>query len=139
MLREISFVRQKNSSEIGLCKKRWFSNLDMDLFVWFNQQTPVRFLLAYNKSGDEHAISWNNETGYRHDQVDSGETCPGKYKMSPILLPDGEFDAPDLARKFLIASENISPSLADFIYARLLVYPNHYASSVSPDTVSGNL
>lgn len=120
MLREISTIRQPGKH----IKKRWFTDSDMDLFIWFNQQVPVRFQLSYNKHGAEHAISWNTETGFNHNRVDSGERFdPPKYKMSPILLEDGEFDAYTTASDFLRASENIEKSLADFIYARLLEYP----------------
>ena len=135
MLREISFLRQNGA----LRKKRWFTDSDMDLFVWFTRQVPVRFQLSYNKRDREHAINWNSETGFSHNRVDSGETYPDNYKMSPILLKDGKFDATDTARKFLMASEDIDATLADFIYARLLEYPNHYANVSDQDSVSKNL
>jgi hypothetical protein len=123
MLREISSIRQ-NSKHM---KKRWFTDSDMDLFIWFSQQTPTRFQLSYNKRGYEHAITWDIETGFTHNRVDTGEQLQFKYKMTPILLPDGEFDAATVARDFLQASENIEESLADFIYARLLEYPGRFA------------
>lgn len=120
MLREITPIRQ-NSDRV---KKRWFSSSDMDLFVWFNDQVPARFQLSYDKPAREHAITWDIESGFSHNSVDTGEHSPGtKYKMTPILVANGEFDAASIARKFLQASQNIEESLADFIYARLLEYP----------------
>lgn len=124
MLREISSTRQ-NSSHM---KKCWFTDSDMDLFVWFSQQVPTRFQLSYNKRGREHAVTWDIESGFCHNRVDTGEQQPCfKYKMTPILLADGEFDAATIARKFLRACDNIEESLADFIYARLLEYPGQLA------------
>ena len=124
MLREISSTRQNNRH----MRKRWFSDSDMDLFIWFRQQVPARFQLSYNKRSQEHAITWDSETGFSHNRVDSGEqeTC-FKYKMTPILLADGDFDAATIARDFLRASENIEESLADFIFARLLEHPGRLA------------
>jgi len=125
MLREITATRQ-NSTDT---QKRWFTDSDMDLFVWHINGEPVRFQLGYNKQANEHAINWNSTTGFSHNSVDSGdEITPSKYKMSPILLPDGEFDALAIAAEFLQASKNIDETISDFIYARLLEYPGHYAT-----------
>jgi hypothetical protein len=124
MLREISSIRQNSKRR----KKRWFTDADMDLFIWFNQQAPTHFQLSYNKRGQEHAITWDIETGFCHNSVDTGEQfLHFKYKMTPILVADGEFDAATVARDFLQASDNIEESLADFIYARLLEYPGRLA------------
>ena len=124
MLREITSTRQ-NGNHLN---KRWFTDSDMDLFIWFNNQAPTRFQLSYDKRGEEHAITWDSESGFSHNRVDTGEQQPvSKYKMTPILLPDGEFDAATIAREFLQASEKIEESLADFIYARLLEYPGRLA------------
>lgn len=124
MLREISSTRQ-NSKHM---KKRWFTDSDMDLFIWFRHQVPVRFQLSYNKRSQEHAITWDNATGFSHNRVDSGEQENRlKYKMTPILLEDGNFDAPTIARNFLRASDNIEELLADFIFARLLEHPGRLA------------
>lgn len=124
MFREITSIRQNHNYST----KRWFTDSDMDLYIWFNQQAPARFQLAYNKRGREHAISWDSESGFSHYRVDDGEQqSQFKYKMTPILLDDGEFDVATIARDFLKASENIDESLADFIYARLLEYPGQLA------------
>jgi hypothetical protein len=126
MLREILATRQDNPD----IKKRWFTDSNMDLYIWLNNETPVNFQLTYNKQDKEHAINWNNNTGFSHNRVDSGETTTHlKYKMSPILLPDGDFDYPITAAKFLQASENIDRAIADFTYARLLEYPEHHGKS----------
>ena len=95
----------------------------MDLFIWFIRQVPVKFQLSYGKRQSEHAISWDREYGFMHNRIDDGEGLGGRYKMSPILLNEVQFDARRVARDFLVASEAMEPTLADFIYARLLEYP----------------
>jgi len=136
MLREISSTRQNSNYR----KKRWFTDSDMDLFIWSNQQAPVRFQLSYNKRGHEHAITWGIESGFCHNSVDTGEQfLHFKYKMTPILVADGDFDAATVASDFLRASENIEASLADFIYARLLEYPGRLAIHSTQGSASRDL
>ena len=123
MLREIAATRQDDTGT----RKRWFTDSDMDLYIWLKDDTPVRFQLTYNKQDKEHAINWDSNNGFSHNCVDSGEENTGqKYKMSPILLPDGEFDATSTAAEFLLASENIDKTIASFTYERLIEYQPQY-------------
>lgn len=136
MLREISSTRQ-NSNRL---EKRWFTDTDMDLFIWLSNKEPSRFQLSYNKRDLEHALTWDIESGFSHNRVDTGEQqSVFKYKMTPILLADGEFDAATVARNFLQSSENIEESLADFIYARLLEYPGQFAIHSGQEPASKDL
>lgn len=61
------------------------------------------------------------------------------YKMTPILVADGEFDAATIARDFLQASDNIEGVLAGFIYARLLEYPARLAIHSVTGSASADL
>jgi len=124
MLYEIPRLRQAERSLV----KRWFTSNDMDLFIWYRQNVPVMFQLAYDKRNEEKAISWDFHLGFRHYLVDSGETIPvtypGRYKQAPILIGlCGKNDLARIARNFLAASENIDIAVADFIYARLMAHP----------------
>lgn len=120
MLQEINSLRQNNRS----LRKRWFHGCDMDLFVWFRDGEPVRFQLSYDKQTNEKMLSWDYHRGFAHYQVDDGESTPGHFKMTPLLLAEKQvFCLPALARQFLAQSENLQPSLADFIYARLMELP----------------
>ena len=120
MLQEILPARHTGKSRF----KRWFNSRDMDLFIWFNQGVPVRFLLSYNKLKNEHAFGWAQDEGLNHYRVDTGEEFTGSYKQSPIMFEaESDFDARQLAHDFLRRSDNIEASLADFIFARLLEYP----------------
>ena len=119
MLYEISHLRQSNRSHV----KRWFTSRDMDLFVWFHKNVPVRFQLAYNKCNGEKAISWNFQLGFQHFVVDNGE-IPGRYKQTPLMIDLCEQqNMTTIARDFLAACEKIDIGLSDFIYARLMEYP----------------
>ncbi len=96
----------------------------MDLLVWQKQQMPVRFQLSYNKGNDEHALCWDRERGFSHHRIDDSEVDVSENKMPPQLTtPINAPDLRQLAIRFLRASDNIEPLLADFIYARLLEYP----------------
>ena len=120
MLYEITRLRQSNRS----LKKRWFSCVNMDLFVWYHDSAPVKFQLSYNKQNDERAISWDFHHGFQHYRIDTGENYPRQYKRSPIMIDiRNRQNLTELARNFLAASENIDIAVADFIYARLMAYP----------------
>ncbi len=120
MLVQISHLRQSNRSLV----KRWFTSLDMDLFIWYRKNTPVKFQLSYNKRNDEHAISWDFHHGFRHYLVDTGECDPAEYKRTPLLIDVcAQENLASLPRDFLVASENIEIGVSDFIYSRLMAYP----------------
>lgn len=128
MLREITVRRGLPGTG-----RRWFTDTDMDLYVWLDKQMPVRFQLAYNKQKQERALSWDRNIGFTADQVDDGDTRNGRYKMSALFLPaSDQVDIMQLAARFLRASEQIDPMLADFIYARLLEYPRQDRRHANP-------
>ena len=120
MLYEISHLRPSNRCHV----KRWFTSCDMDLFVWFHDNVPVRFQLAYDKRDREKAINWNFHRGFSHYLVDTGETNLAHYKQTPILINSCEQqNITTIAREFRVASENIGIGLSDFIYAHLMTHP----------------
>ena len=96
----------------------------MDLFIWFHDDVPIQFQLAYDKRGDEKAISWDSHSGYHLYRVDTGESALHRYKKTPILIyMCDQKNLAVLARDFLIASEPMDTWISDFIYARLMAYP----------------
>ena len=136
MLKEIPTFRNYG----GKSNRRCFTDSDMDLYVWFKDQVPERFHLTYNKSGRSHSISWDNETGYdkwRFPQIESLVTMLGfPNVLDTLFMHDyGEISASMLANQFLHSSENIAPWLADFIYARLLEYPEHHAIQINQGAI----
>ena len=83
---------------------------------------PLSFQFCYNKRQDEHVISWHQHSGYSHEKIDSGETSVHSYKITPIMMPDSEFDCDALASHFRTISTNLDKALADFVYEKLLSY-----------------
>lgn len=106
-------------------QRLWFSDIDHDVFVWLDNNRPVvSFQFSYNKIHNEHIIVWQMDKGYSHDKIDNGEPGNGCYKMTPIMIPDGEADYPKLANEFKHISREIEPSLADFIFQKLSGFSN---------------
>lgn len=111
MLREILETSQ-NSDEP---KKRWFSSLSMDLFVWFNDQDEiVSYQLTYNKPHGEKALLWSKEKGYSHLGVDDG-TRPGKHPGSPLFVKDGVVVPSKIISMLKRDEGDLSPWIKNFI------------------------
>ena len=92
MLREIE-ARQVS----GEPRRRWFTSPDIDLFVWLGEDgAPVGFQLCYDKQAREHALTWTQAQGYSHMAVDGGESRPGRYKGTPILVANGSIDVENI-------------------------------------------
>jgi len=120
MLKEIPDVRQVP----GDARRRAFSSAELDLTVWFDDRDGiVGFELCYDKGKNERAVRWSREKGFLHQKVDDGENRPGRYKATPILVPDGVFPVKKISRLFQDSSRDMERSLAEFIYRTLLGYP----------------
>ena len=122
MLVEVEKARQIENEGF----RRWFTDDFFDLIVWYDERREIGgFQLCYDKQQNERAVTWRRDGGFSHHRVDDGETTRGLagHPMSPILLDDGEFDKHPIAERFRSASANIEPSLAGFVYKRMLGYP----------------
>ena len=124
MLRELRGVAQVP----GEPHRRWFEDDGLDLVVWSSPEgTIVGIQLSYEKGTNrERALTWFQDRGFSHMRVDDGENQPGKHKMTPILVPDGTFDADELLRIFESASRSLEPAVRDAVGAviRGYVSPN---------------
>lgn len=117
MMREITHVRQEDQN----LKKRWFLDNYFDLSVWLNEQKEIEeFHLCYDLNGNEHALLWDKEKGYRHRRVDDGEDRPGKFKAAPIFLLDGNFAKTDVALLFEQSSKDIDESVSSFVLEKIM-------------------
>jgi len=97
MLREIPSTRQRRDES----RRRWFTDEQMDLTAWQDADGRlVAFQLAYDKGEGEHALEWRREGGLRHHRVDDGEADTGRYKQTPLLLPDGVIPLQRLVNEF---------------------------------------
>ena len=100
----------------GEPRKRWFNDDYFDLYTWHDETGRiVRFELCYSKEDDEHAIVWSGDGRVGHSRVDDGESQTGRYKMSPIFVPDGEIDVDMVAERFGAASGQMDPEIAGFV------------------------
>ena len=116
MLREVRKVRQI----VGEPKRRWFTDHEMDLTVWMEAGEIVGFQLTYDKPHAEKAVTWRpSPAALLHARVDDGESRPGKFKGTPILVADGVLDAWYVCGKFLRLSSEVPPRLREFIARKL--------------------
>ncbi len=115
MLRELSNVRQAS----GEPRRRWFADDYFDLMVWVGKRGEfVGFQLCYDKSGDEHALTWHKQTGFSHHRVDSGE-LQRPYKATPILVADGAVNFASLTHLFKARSQMMDQQVARFVLGKI--------------------
>lgn len=92
----------------------------MDLFVWEDEESNIiRFQLCYAKGQDEHAFTWQHPDRYSHHKIDDGEQKGFGHKGSPILVPDGQFDARQLEKQFVSKSPALDQGLVRFVCRKL--------------------
>src|SRR3989441_4369552 len=105
-------------------RRRWFSDDDFDLVVWFSDSGSIAgFELCYDKSHAERALIWSSSGGYGHFRVDTGERTPLK-NLTPILVADGALAKDRVIAGFLEVSRNLDPAIRSFVIARLQEYPS---------------
>lgn len=100
-------------------KRRWFSGLNMDVFVWIEDEEIVSYQITYDKPHAEKALSWSAESGYTHHGVDDG-SHPGKHQGSPLLVADGLLNLPRLVYVLNNNFSDIAPEIKDFIVTGLI-------------------
>lgn len=119
MLREITNVRQIEGEPF----RRWFSDPQLDLFVWYGEGDDIiKFQFCYNKGAGECALTWCRDSGYSHHGVDDGEGGIYEMKGTPILVADGVPDAGRIATLFREHGQKMEHDLFEFILARIHDY-----------------
>lgn len=119
MLKEVSTVRQIP----GEGQRRWFTDSSLDLILWYDHKNEISgFQLCYDKKVRERALTWRKGKGFSHEKVDDGEV-PGRPKMTPVLTPDGHFDAAAVASRFHRESAEIDRDIARFVLSTIAAYP----------------
>lgn len=118
MLQEIKWISQ----EEGEPQCRWFSDHDLDLIVWQEDDDIVSFQLCYGKTRDEYALIWQSPNEYSHNRVDTGPAHPGRPKPAPALVPDEHSSIAHVVHDFQLKSTTIEPELYEFIHRKLLKY-----------------
>ncbi len=101
-------------------RRRYFSDENFDLYVWLDSHDNiVGFQLCYDLGRNERCLSWAAPSSYFHHLVDDGENRPGRPKSTPVLLPDGAFDADPISKQFKVESQTIEGRIAEFVYCKL--------------------
>jgi hypothetical protein len=123
MVHEVQGARQ--IPEEGF--RRWFTDQFFDLIVWYEGGEPdgaiAGFQLCYDKFNKERALTWRRGKGFTHEKVDDGEgPFALQAKMTPILLPDGEFDAEGVTRRLREQSGAMDQEVARFVLDALVGY-----------------
>lgn len=116
----------KNTRQIpGESFRRWFSGHHIDLIVWYNDdRSSIKgFQLCYQKGKEEKAITWVQHKGYSHTTVDDGEGQQDRYKMTPILMPDGVFHSQRVIDLLHANSVHLEQEMVEFISQKLRVCP----------------
>jgi len=121
-VRELIQVRQIPGDR----RRRWFFSEDFDLIVWFNDDgTFAGFELCYDKSRIQRSLAWRQAAGFSHMAVDDGENRPGKYKATPVLVPDGYFDARRIHSAFARECVSLPTEVADYVLQTIEKHPNY--------------
>lgn len=119
-LREIQNVRQIP----GEHRRRWFQSSSDELIVWYAADGSIQgFQLCYDRETRERALTWKLGRGYLHQNVDDGEAVGFAHKRSPILLPDGRFDARRVLERFTAAASEIPGDIVTFVAGKLTEHP----------------
>jgi hypothetical protein len=138
MLREIRNVRQVP----GELRRRWFTSDSMDLIVWIDDdEGPAQLQLCYDKGRRrlERALTWKRDAGYTHTAIDDGEAGNGRYKSTPILMVDGDFNSERVATLLSRDGADLPGDILDFVKAKINEYgfppptlPSLTAPTISP-------
>jgi hypothetical protein len=113
------------SQRAGEPRRRWFESDDEDLIVWFSGDGAiVGFQLCYDRRREERALTWHAEEGYSHMRVDDGEAIGQVRKSSPVLFPDGAFDAGAMLTRFRAIAGDVPEDIAAFVSRKITEYPS---------------
>ena len=103
--------------------RKWFNDHFFDLIVWYSSDEVIYgFQLCYKLGWVEKALTWRNDRGFSHNTVDYGGLRPGGER-TPILVADGVFDKNHILTLFERESQEIDPSLIQFVSEKLKDYP----------------
>ena len=109
----------------GESNRRWFSSTEFDLIVRVSDsQEFIGFELCYDKHLDQHSLTWSRTSGFSHMAVDDGEQELGRYKQTPILVPDGIYDIRRIHSAFIEASRSLPKDVAGFVLRALELHPD---------------
>ena len=103
--------------------RRWFSDAEFDLIVWYKGDEPDGFQLCYDLSGYPRVYTWKKSAGAAHHGIDDGER-PAGYKATPVLVADGLFDASKVLPLFIESSRSLPFGIRMFVLLHLPEFPD---------------
>ena len=116
MLQEVQKVRQIENEPA----RRWFSDENMDVFVWNDDVGHIiQFQICSRKGAEENALTWNFEQGFSMHHVDDGENRSFRMKGTPILTERSHMDLQGLATEFEALADNMDHKTVQFILQQL--------------------
>lgn len=102
-------------------RRRWFQSESMDLYTWQDEANALLgFQLAYDRRADQRAITWIRDRGYFHARID--ENIRGLVASTPLLQPEGGFDARRTHAEFMNAAAGLEADIAFFVSRKLAAY-----------------
>lgn len=121
MLTEINNIKQYESNKY----RRWFQNEFFDLYAWQqpgdNNSEPLGFQLCYEKNGEQRALRYSPEAGYKHEGVDAPEDKPGRA-MTVIFVADGVFNVDEIGARFARDAIHLPEVVREFVLTRIREY-----------------
>lgn len=122
MLREFTDVSQQRGVK---GKRRWFSDNEMDLIVWYTEDDKVTgFQLCYDRGGHERAFTWKADGTMTHDAVDGGESSPIRND-SPVLVHGKEPPSANVLVDFRERAQELPHGVAELVERALTAYVKH--------------
>jgi len=118
MLEEIENVKQVPDDY----RRRWFTDNYFDLIVWYTESGALHgFQLCYDRLGDEHALTWLPDQGFKHNRIDN-TFKPYSFKKTAILVADGIVPIELIKLKFVKTSKELHEDIKQFVLEKLFEY-----------------
>ena len=114
-LKEVKDVQQAPGEPF----RRWYTNGPVELIVWLDDYRILGFQLVVPSGHDQTAITWHKGAGLSVADIDDGEGRPMRSKMTPVLLPGGDFDMAAALALFRTVSDGLPNGLAAVVEREL--------------------
>lgn len=112
MLKEV----QQQNMQYG---RRWLSSEDADLYVWQNTHDEIiGFEYCYRMLSCECSLRWQQQSGFEHRIIDSGEYSP-LANNTPLALSVTEPKWPAIIKHFRQQAAVLEKKMHKFIMRKI--------------------
>ncbi len=127
MLKEYSPLRQ----HVDGFRRLFFDDFFV-LYIWYERQGGpiIGFQLVYDKVEEPYSLTWLAKEGYLHNRIDDGEPGDMGPKMSPILMPDGQFDSVSVEARLQRVIASVEQPIRDFVLEKIHSFDNNMLGKV---------